>query len=52
MKTIKESIRETNTHIDACGNCWGYQEWDGEIKDSTAKILNIESFVVKIANQL
>ena len=47
--SIDKNNKLTN---DSCGNCWGYQEWEGEIIEKVISLDNKKSFVVKAAEKV
>ena len=45
--------QQTNTSTNECGNCWGHQEWQGQICDKTLKRTNQfdDGFILKFVKK-
>ena len=53
VQNWNNQIEKTNQTITECGNCWGHQEWHGQICDKTPKRSNTsdDGFILKFVKK-
>jgi len=52
VQNLKQQQTSKNLHVE-CGNCWGHQEWQGEISEKQEKRTDktLDGFILKFVKK-